>query len=65
VTVHGHPSAVLLSADDRDAREETIAIRSNTDTIRRLADSDAELSRREGETEQSLAEALCRRGAPA
>lgn len=33
--------------------------------MRQLADSEAELARREGETEQSLAEAMSRRGAPA
>jgi antitoxin YefM len=67
VTVHGHPSAVLLSVDDLDALEETIAILSDTDTdtMRQLAASDAELARGEGETEQSLAEAMRRRGAPA
>lgn len=32
--------------------------------MRQLADSEAELARREGETEQSLA-AMSRRGAPA
>ena len=66
VTVHGHPSAVLLSVDDLDALEETIAILSDTDTdtMRQLAASDAELARGEGETEQSLAEAMRRRGLP-
>jgi len=64
VTVNGHPSAVLLSVDDLDALEETIAILSDTDTMRQLADSDAELARREGETEQSLAEAMRQRRAP-
>ena len=65
VTVHGHPTAVLLSVDDLDALEETIAILSDTDTMRRLAASDAELARGEGETEQSLAEAMRQRRAPA
>jgi antitoxin YefM len=64
VTVHGHPSAVLLSVDDLDALEEAIAILSDTDTMRQLAASDAELARGEGETEQSLAEAMRRRGLP-
>lgn len=64
VTVHGHPSAVLLSVDDLDALEETIAILSDTDTMGQLAASDAELARGEGETEQSLAEAMRRRGLP-
>ena len=67
VTVHGRPSAVLLSPDDLEALEETIAILSDTDTdtMRQLAASDAELARGEGETDQSLAEAMRLRGAPA
>ena len=65
VTVHGRPSAVLLSPDDLDALEETIAVLSDTDTLRQLVASDAELARGEGESEQSLAEAMRRRGASA
>jgi antitoxin YefM len=65
VTVQGHPSAVLLSVDDLDALEETIVILSETETMGQLTDSDAELVRGEGETEQSLADAMRRRGAPA
>lgn len=65
VTVHGRPSAVLLSLDDLESLEETIAILSDADTLRQLAASDAELARSEGETEQSLAEAMRRRRAPA
>jgi prevent-host-death family protein len=34
VTVHGRPSAVLLSLDDLEALEETIAILSDTETVR-------------------------------
>jgi prevent-host-death family protein len=64
VTVHGHPSAVLLSVDDLDALE-TIAILSDTDTMRQLSASDTELARGECETEQSFAEAMRRRRAPA
>jgi antitoxin YefM len=65
VTVHGRPSAVLLSLDDLESLEETIAILSDTDTMRQLAASDAELARGEGETKQSLADAMRRRGASA
>ena len=65
VTVHGRPSAVLLSPDDLDALEETIAVLSDTDSLRQLAASDAELARGEGESEQSLAKAMRRRGASA
>ena len=65
VTVHGRPSAVLVSPDDLEALEETIAILSDTDTVRQLAASEAEVARGEGETEESLAEAMRRRRTPA
>jgi prevent-host-death family protein len=61
VTVHGRPSAVLLSVDDLEALEETIAILSDSDALRQLAASDAELARGEGETERDLADAMRRR----
>ena len=58
VTVHGRPSAVLLSVDDLEALEETIAILSDSDALTQLAASDAELARGEGESEQDLADAV-------
>ena len=58
VTVHGRPSAVLVSPDDLEALEETIAILSGGDTLRQLAASDAELDRGKTESEHSLAEAM-------
>ena len=63
VTVHGRPSAVFLSLDDLESLEETIAILSDSDTLRQLAASDAELARGEGETEEELAEAMRQRRA--
>jgi antitoxin YefM len=65
VTVHGRPSAVLLSPDDLEALEETIAILSDAEAVRQLTASDAELARGEGESEQNLAEAMRRRRKPA
>lgn len=62
VTVHGRPSAVLLSPDDLEALEETIAILSDAEAVRQLTASDAELARGEGESEQDLAAAMRRRG---
>lgn len=62
VTVHGRPSAVLLSPDDLEALEETIAVLSDDAALRQLAASDAELARGEGESEQDLADAMRRRG---
>lgn len=61
VTVHGRPSAVLLAVEDLEALEETIAVLSYSDTVRQLVDSNAELARGEGETEEQLAEAMRRR----
>ena len=61
VTVHGRPSAVLLSPDDLEALEETIAILADAETVRQLTASDAELARGEGESEQDLAQAMRRR----
>lgn len=61
VTVHGRPSAVLLSPDDLAALEETIAVLSDSDALRQIAASEAELSRGEGESAAELAEAMRRR----
>jgi antitoxin YefM len=61
VTVHGRPSAVLLSPDDLEALEETIAVLSDPATVRQLVTSEAELARGEGESEQDLADAMRRR----
>lgn len=61
VTVHGRPSAVLLSPDDLEVLEETIAILSDTEAVGQLTSSDAELARGEGESEAELTEAMRRR----
>ncbi len=63
VTVHGRPSAVLVSQDELDALEETIAVLSDDDAVRQLASSDAELARDEGESAEALAEEMQRRRA--
>lgn len=47
VTVHGQPSAVLIAVEDLEALQETLAILSEPDTMKRLAESDAELARGE------------------
>jgi antitoxin YefM len=61
VTVHGRPSAVLLAVEDLEALEETIAVLSDSEAMRQLVASDAELARGEGESEEQLAEAMRRR----
>lgn len=65
VTVHGRPSAVLLAVEDLARLEETIAVLSDPATMRRLAESDAELARGEEVSAEALAEAMSRRKSPA
>lgn len=65
VTVHGQPSAVLLSPADLDALEETIAVLADSSAVHQLISSDAELARGMGEDQQTLAEAMSRRRASA
>ena len=63
VTVHGQPSAVLVAVDDLDRLEESLAIMRDTDALRRLAESDAELARGQGVSADQLAETIRRRQA--
>ncbi len=58
VTVHGKPSAVLIATEDLESLEESLAILSNPETLQRLAASDAELARGEGESEAELAQVM-------
>jgi prevent-host-death family protein len=58
VTVHGKPSAVLVAVEDLERLEETLAIIRDADTMRRLAESDAELARGEEVTADQLAETM-------
>lgn len=58
VTVHGKPSAVLIATEDLQSLEETLAILSDPDTLQRLATSDSELARGDGESEAQLAQAM-------
>jgi antitoxin YefM len=64
VTVHGRPSAVLVAVEDLDALEETLQILADPQTMRRLADSDAELARGEVVSADELAAALAARHRP-
>ena len=61
VTVHGRASAVLVAVEDLERLEETLAVLSNPATLRRLAESDAELARGEVVTAEDLAETMRRR----
>jgi antitoxin YefM len=62
VTVHGRPAAVLIAPEDLDALEETLAVLSDPEAMRRLSAADAELAGGEGESEADLAAAMQRRG---
>lgn len=64
VTVHGHPSAVLLAVDDLESLEETIAVLSDSELMARLIEAEEELARGEGESEEQLAEAMRLRRRP-
>ncbi|WP_207386264.1 type II toxin-antitoxin system Phd/YefM family antitoxin [Protofrankia symbiont of Coriaria ruscifolia] len=55
VMVHGRPSAVLVAIEDLGSREGMVAILSDSATVRRLAESEAELARGEILTEDDLA----------
>lgn len=61
VTVHGTPSAVLVAPEDLESLEETLAILSDPDTMRRISASDAELAAGRGESEVELDVAMERR----
>lgn len=63
VTVDGRPSAVLLAQEDLQSLEETIAVLADSDALRQLVASDAELARGEGESEEMLGEAMLRHSA--
>lgn len=61
VTVHGRPSAVLVSVDDLESLEETIAILSDGDAVAALLASEAELARGEVVSQAELVEAVAKR----
>jgi len=61
VTVHGRPSAVLIAVEDLESLEETLAILSDPATLRRLAESDAELARGEVVLGEDLAVVMAAR----
>jgi antitoxin YefM len=52
---------VLVAVEDLEALEETLAILRDPATMRRLAESDAELARGEEVSAEELAEAMRRR----
>lgn len=65
VTVHGRASAVLLAPEDLERLEETIAVLADSDLLRQLARSDADVASGRVESADELAEAMRQRRAPA
>lgn len=61
VTVHGRPSAVLLSVEDLESPEETIALLADQESVRDLLASEAELARGDIVTADELAAAMAAR----
>ncbi len=61
VTVHGRPSAVLVSVEDLERLEETLSVLGDPATMRRMAESDVELTRGEVVSAEDLAEAMRQR----
>ena len=61
VTVHGRPTAVLVAVEDLEGLEETIAVLSDAEALRALADADAELATGGGESEATLRAAMAAR----
>jgi len=61
VTVHGRPSAVLVSVDDLESLEETIAVLCDGDAVAALLASEAELARGEIVSQAELVEAVAKR----
>lgn len=61
LTVHGRPSAVLLSVEDLESLEDTLAVLADTDAIRRMAASEAEIAGGDTVSAAELAEAMAAR----
>lgn len=64
VTVHGHPSAILLAPDDLERLEETIAVLADHELLRDLAAADDDIASGRVETAEELAAAMARRRSP-
>lgn len=61
VTVHGHPSAVLLAPDDLHRLEETIAVLADHDLIAQLVSSESDLDGGRLESAEELEKAMKQR----
>lgn len=65
VTVHGRPSAVLVSVEDLESLEETIAVLADSQAVQALVQSEAELARGEVVSADELVAAVAARRRPA
>ncbi len=61
VTVHGHPSAILLAPEDLERLEETIAVLADNELLRALSSSDDDIAAGRVETADDLAAAMVHR----
>jgi prevent-host-death family protein len=58
ITVHGRPTAVLISVDDLESLEETIAVLSDADLTQQLRESEAERAAGLMESAEDLDQAM-------
>lgn len=61
ITVHGRPAAVLISLDELESLEETIAVLSDDDLRRELAEAEADIAAGLLTDADDLADAMRRR----
>jgi prevent-host-death family protein len=61
VTVHGQPSAVLMSAEDLESLEETLTILADRELVRELAEAKRDRERGEYVTADELAATVAER----
>jgi prevent-host-death family protein len=65
VTVDGHASAVIVAPEDLEALEETIAVLSDSELMRQVADSERDIAEGRVEEADALAAAMRARHASA
>jgi len=58
VTVHGKPSAVLISQEELESLQETIAVLSDQPLVQQLLASESEIAQGQGETLDELTAAM-------
>lgn len=58
LTVHGKPSAVLISQEELESLQETIAVLSDQPLVQQLLASESEIAQGQGETFEELTAAM-------